>query len=153
VFKAKADISLIGTSLKTFITQQFPMNPSWRVSPSESRLDKHFTVAYMTRACSLKIEWTEFMSDHLYLNEEDKTLHVYPFKLCAFNHLKGSGASLACGPILPQGMLQETIWTLNLLFPHEDDSTNVLLKKEGQTFHYNVVPDNRKPRDLNDYEY
>lgn len=35
---------------------------------------------------------------------------------------------------LPERLLMETIWSLNLLFPQWDQNTNALLKKHQQTF-------------------
>ena len=107
----------------------------------------------MAKACSLKVEWTEFICDHLYLDEETKTLQVYYLKLCAYNHMNGSGGCLNNSPLLPKQMLQETIWTLNLLFPHRDDQTIAFLESEKQTFNADAISDQRRPRDLNDYMY
>lgn len=137
--------------MNEFVQRQFPIS-KWTTSPSESRLDKHFNVPYMLQACSLKIEWTGFICDHLRLNEENKTLQVYFLKLCAYDHLNGSGSSLGGKPILPKQMLLETIWTLNLLFPNGDQTT-AFLKQENRTFHIDAVPVTRRPRDLNDYVY
>jgi hypothetical protein len=139
-------------SLIDFVSDQFPNRSGWKIDPSECRFGRYFTATYLSQACDLKIEWTDFISDHLLLNDDRTTLQVYHFKLCVFNHFKKSGSSLKRGAILPERMLQETIWSLNLLFP-DDKPTNKFLRDRNMTFLYDAVPDNRRPQDLNDYIY
>ena len=145
------------TNLTTFVSQQFCTDNPNQVDHVESRLDQRFTAAYLSRACSVRIEWTTCVADHLRYDERDKSLHVYGFKQCLSDHLCGLGTCLSTvnhrEPVFPKQVLQEVLWSLNQLFPLEDKQTRNLLSACGRTFNKDGPLDNYRPTHLSEYRY
>ena len=122
-----------GTTLETLVAGQFPVAP-WSVSSRQGRLHPAFTIANMTRICGLRILWTHCLADHLRLDQGSRVLKVFPYKQSLLDHLEGLRKH-AQPAIIPESVLAETIQSLDLLFPHWDFRTNVLLKEHNQSFH------------------
>jgi hypothetical protein len=55
--------------------------------------------------------------------------------------------------IFPAGLLEETIRSINLLFPHWDPHTHNLLKKHGQTFQHLAPFDGPRTLNLHEFEF
>ena len=144
-------------SLTTFIAQQFHSHNLHQVDPVDSRLDQRFTATYLNRACSVRIEWTTCIADHLRYDEGEKCLRIYGFKQCLSDHLHGLGTSLSGTepgtPILPHQLLREVLWSLNQLFPLEDKQTRNFLSACGRTFNKDGPLDNHRPTHLSEYHH
>ena len=67
------------STLIAFLDSLFPC-PLWAANSLTSRLDPHFTAAFMQRICGLKIEWSTSLHDHLRLDRMRKALKVFPYK-------------------------------------------------------------------------
>jgi hypothetical protein len=70
------------TTLRTFFQNLFH-EPRWEITARSSRLGPHFTAAFMTDVCGLKIEWTTSLPDHLRLDRrrnEKPALKIFPYK-------------------------------------------------------------------------
>ncbi|KAK0611215.1 hypothetical protein B0T14DRAFT_607352 [Immersiella caudata] len=126
-------------SLERVLQEEFPESPPepWK---RQTRLSPLFTVANLVLVCSLNIKWTESLGDHLRLDMRGKTLWVFPHKAFLLAHLRSSQGKEEKDNSEPSGalsptFLNETITTLNLLFPQWDSATQTLLKKQGQIFH------------------
>jgi hypothetical protein len=146
--------------LRQVLGGAFPRS-RYKLTSDESRLHPQFTAAFMVRVCSLKIDWTDNLADHLYLDRQNNTLLVFPLKACLAAILsntdwkarklarsaRGQGMSLS----LPRTVLHETIMSLNLLFPHWDHASNALLELHKQNFHRHEPYDG--PRTLNLMEF
>ena len=146
-----------GTKLIQFVARQFPSKCPTPLDASESRLDRQFTAVYMSRACDLKVEWTSCIADHLRFDFKRNAVRIYHFKICLIDHMNASGTSLSdsliAGPLLPKDLLEETIWSLNLLFPPDDKDTDNFLQEQGKTFHNDGPSEARPPLDLNEYSH
>ena len=106
----------------------------------------------MTRICSLKVSWTTCLTDHLHLEQSSRVLKIFPFKQSLLDHLEGI-KNHQPPAIIPETILNETIQSLDLLFPHWDFRTNKLLKEHGQSFHQmGPFPSSRK-LNLCDFEH
>lgn len=78
------------------------------------KLSRDFTAVNIERFAGIKIVWTNNLADHLRFVDDDT-------KLCVFHHtnfLRHQDDS-----ILPDGLAEETMRTLSLLFPRFDKST------------------------------
>ena len=81
-------------SLVDFARCQFPSTIPPLPAP-ESWLDSGLTAYNLDRNCQVIIEWTNCLADHLRFDPERRQLHVYPFKICLYDHAKASGTSLS----------------------------------------------------------
>ncbi|MCJ1311418.1 hypothetical protein MMC25_005089 [Agyrium rufum] len=112
---------------------------TWNVSTKSGRLDPHFTAANMVRICQLEIRWTQCLADHLRLDRRKRILWIFPYKRCLLNYLEGAKQARAHNPdfepLLPWAIYEETLDSLDLLFPHWDKHTDRLMKKHGKSFH------------------
>lgn len=151
-----ANILYSVTSLVEFVAQQFPLENYVHVDPAEKQLDGHFTAAYISRACSVRIEWITCVHDHLryYEWEGEKVVRIYELKQCAFDHMNGSGTSLSVSghgqSIYPIRVLQEVIWSLNQLFPAEDKH---LLSWSNKNFNLEGPFITHRPVDVTEYHH
>jgi serine/threonine protein kinase len=55
------------------LVQRIPqISPKWNI-----RLEKSFNAESLQRIAGIKIRWTDVLADHLLLNEDDSTLHLF----------------------------------------------------------------------------
>jgi hypothetical protein len=55
------------------LVQRIPqISPRWNI-----RLEKSFNAESLQRIAGIKIRWTDVLADHLLLNEDDNTLHLF----------------------------------------------------------------------------
>ena len=73
-------------NLSSWIEEQFPKS-DWKLNARESRLHPKFTAAFMVRICGLRLYWTNCIADHLYLDRQNKLLHVFRHKACIESRL------------------------------------------------------------------
>ncbi|KAI9886512.1 MAG: hypothetical protein M1823_001692 [Watsoniomyces obsoletus] len=115
-------------SLKDFVASQFP-KPKTTSHNYLPRLGRDFTAVKMARLSGITIKWTSCLADHLNFDHWHRSLKVYPYKRCLLDHLHRSDRC----PI-PKNILEETLLTLDLLFPYWDGHTQLFLKKEDHDF-------------------
>jgi hypothetical protein len=73
----------LAVRLWLMINMQDPEFEGTRHEARSSRLGPHFTAAFMTDVCGLKIEWTTSLPDHLRLDRrrnEKPALKIFPYK-------------------------------------------------------------------------
>ena len=119
------------TSLNALLHNQFPKSRhKYPVSHSQqgALIDRDLTVAYLFNVCDIRLHWTNNLIDHLSLDRKRRVLTIYRHKICLVNHARTPETT-----ILPLDLLQETIDTLNLLFPISDGRTKALLIGEGDS--------------------
>ncbi|KAL8715347.1 MAG: hypothetical protein Q9225_006386 [Loekoesia sp. 1 TL-2023] len=123
------------STLLAFLHSLFPRS-RWQITAQSSRLEPHFTAAFMRDVCGLSIEWTTSLHDHLRLDRLRKALKVFPYK-CHLQALIDShkNSSENKQPLVPLQVLEETKLSLALLFPFWDSRTVAFLVKEKQDFH------------------
>jgi hypothetical protein len=72
-----------GTSLQSFISQQFP-KPRMLRDLSERMFDfvlpDNFTIVKLKRYSGIKVHWTYDLSEHLDLDKDHRILKVFPLK-------------------------------------------------------------------------
>lgn len=147
---------ILGSSLVEFVAQIFTPNNLVQIDPAERQLDENFTAAYLRRACSVRIEWTTCIADHLryHVWEGARVVQIYHMKQCAFDHMNGSGTSLyAIGTVYPTSVLQEVVWSLNQLFPADEKHTQHLLNWSNKTFNRDGPFNRHRPTDLHEYQH
>ena len=124
--------------------------------PGDSGLENHFTAAEMFYSNGLNVEWTNCLSDHLAVDLGRREVRIYYMKQCLYDHVQGLGTVLgANGSMLPRLLLEETIWTLNLLFPPDDQQTINFLNghKTPQSFYSEEPHNQRRQLDLSKYTF
>lgn len=87
-------------------------------------LDPSFTAVALVNICSITLDWTQNLANHLKLDKRRLVLSVYEHKICLVNHSKDVNSPI------PHPTLQEAIDTLNLLFPFGHAPTRQLLQRE-----------------------
>jgi len=136
-------------SLSALIDKQFKKSSVGLNSNIKSRIDPAITAAYLVNVCGMKIRWTNILSDHLRFNRKSQILAVYKHKIYLLNHLKSED-----GCPIPKEVLEETLDTLNLLFPFGHSSTKKLLYRENLSGFYGLGSYNRdRELDLTRYKY
>jgi len=95
-----------------------------------ARIDPALTAAHLVERCDIMIDWTNNLVDHLRFDRKRRFLTVYRHKICLLNHAKSQQPT-----IIPLSILEETIDTLNLLFPFGDMATKSLLEREREPFY------------------
>ena len=138
-----------------------------------SRIDKprvasELTVVNLRKLRGMKVSWTPNLKDHLEYIDRTGTLQIFCHKICLQSYwelekkemkppeLTGQGPGHnETDRIFPDGLLDETIWTLDLLFPIADLPSKKYLEDEDQIFYGVNVPRHSQfaPVDLNDFHY
>ncbi|KAH8598463.1 hypothetical protein B0O99DRAFT_591746 [Bisporella sp. PMI_857] len=100
-------------SLRDFVHSYF--NYPQMIAHDNIKLEKVFTARNLGRIAGIEIVWTDNLADHLCMvGDDDK-------KVAIFHH----ASFLKCqqSQIFPDGLIQETLNTLALLFPSSDKDT------------------------------
>jgi hypothetical protein len=87
------------------------------------RFDRAFTAHNMERIAGIKVRWTDNLADHLRIVEAEE-MTVLVFHHASFLQQQKDN------PIFPQGLMNETLRTLALLFPRQDSGTKRWLHAE-----------------------
>ena len=154
-------------SLREAFKLWFPkcLDPSRHDKP---RVASELTVVNLRKLHGVDVLWTPNLKDHLEYQEKTRTLQIFSHKVCLQSHLESEEQEMKqqeptrqnsgqqeTNSIFPDGLLDETIRTLDLLFPFGDDRTKEYLEDEGQVF-YGLNPpchSQYMSADLNDSDY
>ncbi|KAH7360028.1 hypothetical protein BKA66DRAFT_573773 [Pyrenochaeta sp. MPI-SDFR-AT-0127] len=119
-----------GQSFNALVATQFPQGPS-KGTATNVQFDDSFTAVNLKSICRLHLRWTDNLTDHLKLEgpRGQRSLSIYQHKICLVNHWKATETAL-----IPTDILDETIRTLDLLFPFGDPKTNAFLEEEDIQF-------------------
>lgn len=138
-----AEISLIEAVQSQFFSLDSASNTNKSLSPI---LDPSFAASTLIDVFGIKLSWTSNLMDHLRLDKRHRVLTVYEHKICLLNHIKGNDSPF------PVELLQESIDTLNLLFPFGHGPTRELLRRENKMALYGLGTCNRERRlNIGDY--
>jgi hypothetical protein len=96
-------------------------------------LDPAFTATYLVNTCGVRLHWTDDILTHLSFDLKRLVLAVYRHKACLLSHLDSPW-----GCPISKEILEETLDTMDLLFPPWDLATKHLLMKEGQQSLYTL---------------
>ncbi|KAI0857679.1 hypothetical protein F4860DRAFT_505869 [Xylaria cubensis] len=102
-------------SLKDFVQNRFNKAPA--LDCHHVRLPKSFDAWSISTIGGLKLEFTDNLADHLLLTDGDATVLI-------FHH--ASFLECQVNTLYPDGLIDETLRTLALLFPQSDFSSSVL---------------------------
>jgi len=133
-----------GMSLVALANEPFPNRiPSLETYGPSIR--RGFTAVNLTGTCGIRLEWTLNLADHLLYDASRKKVHIYPHKIFLLSHLE------SCD-IFPKALLEETLKTLDLLFPSDKKTQNLLLD-EKQPFFRTHNPGSPRATDFGDFAY
>ena len=133
----------------------------------KARVASELTVVNLRKLRGVDILWTPNLKDHLEYQEQTGTLQIFSHKICLQSHweleqqeikqhvITRSPGQKKTDSIFPDGLLDETIRTLDLLFPFGDDRTKKYLEDEGQLFYGLSLPRHSQfvPADLSNFHY
>ncbi|KAK0611959.1 hypothetical protein B0T14DRAFT_531324 [Immersiella caudata] len=117
-----------GGSLEKFVSNHFSRCRTLGGSDAASlTLRRDFNAINLERTVRLRIAWTDNLDNHLLLDDEEKTVHVF-YHASFLERQRKSATSL-----LPKPFIEETLCTLELLFPRKSVKTANWLAKKVQT--------------------
>ena len=99
-------------SLDVFIEKTFPRSPT----KSPLQWPQSFNLHNLDRIGGFEIIWTNHLPDHLYLNDDMRTISVF-HHASVLQGLQNKGHGNPQDQILPPELLHETLQTLALLLP------------------------------------
>jgi hypothetical protein len=114
-FSGQSSVCWNKSSLRDFLQTYFA--PEMKLANENVKLEKIFKASNLVRIAGLEIEWTDNLADHLRMTDDDKRVHI--FHHAAFLETQRSGVDA----LLPEGLAEETLRTLALLFPTCDLET------------------------------
>ncbi|KAK4445515.1 hypothetical protein QBC34DRAFT_306576 [Podospora aff. communis PSN243] len=114
-FSGQSSVCWNKGTLRDFLRSYFA--PEMKLANENVKLEKIFKASNLVRIAGLEIEWTDNVADHLRMTDDDKRVHI--FHHAAFLETQRSGVD----SLLPEGLAEETLRTLALLFPAGDLET------------------------------
>ncbi|KAL8793189.1 MAG: hypothetical protein Q9195_004219 [Heterodermia aff. obscurata] len=112
--------------LSTFVREQF-QGPTCDEPRAKEAIGSDMTAVSLDRINGISIEWASNLKDHLYYDIGREMLKVYSLEHVLQAHLTSEAK------IIPDQVINETILTLNFLFPRWDQRTTKYLKKIGRS--------------------
>lgn len=127
--------------LRTLLDLQFKKSP---LAPESSKFGRLFNALNIRRYAGVKIQWTENLANHLRLVEDDTTLcvfhhvtwlkHQVEIKYVFIMELRmDTNLTYSHSAVFPHGFLEETLRTLELLFPQDDRHIRKWLLREKKS--------------------
>ncbi|KAF2794174.1 hypothetical protein K505DRAFT_242738 [Melanomma pulvis-pyrius CBS 109.77] len=110
--------------LHTYLHRVF--KPSKVLVGGVVRFKSDFIARNIHETAGIKISWTDNLANHLRLQRDGKVVHI-------FHHANFLKHRLHC-LYFPDNLIQETLDTLSLLFPHSDGKTRALFDKQRSLF-------------------
>ncbi|MCJ1309291.1 hypothetical protein MMC25_002950 [Agyrium rufum] len=136
-------------TLREFVADQMPSVAS-QLPAVESTIDPQFTAESLCKTYGIRLFFTNCLADHLYLDANQR-LHVFQHRICLNHHRNNS--QTASRRIYSEELLEESIWSLNLLFPSDQKDTVDYLKAHRKKFHNDPPFTTHRPWDLNEYQH
>jgi len=132
-------------SLEEFVIRCFPAygRPG---KDSDTCIDPNFTAVNIEREAGIRIRWTSNLIDHLLYDPLHRILCIYAHKACALGHTEQANC------LIPKQVLDETLWTLDILFPYGDPKTLSFLADKKQPLHRIHYPSVSTPSDLQSFK-
>ncbi|KAJ9500400.1 hypothetical protein H2202_004195 [Exophiala xenobiotica] len=93
------------------------------------KLEKAFNVHSFRRITGFEVDWTDNLADHLQLDEDNRRLAI--FHHASFLKCQQSG-------LFPEGLVEETIQTLALLFPQLDETITAWMQRLPQNINIDM---------------
>ncbi|PCH03616.1 Hypothetical protein PENO1_031420 [Penicillium occitanis (nom. inval.)] len=131
--------------LKTFIEEIF--SKEIHLEHERIKLGPVFNVCNIVRIGGFKVELTTNLADHLLLRDADRTLTIF--------HHASYLMSQRQSPLFPDGLADETLRTLALLFPQGDRNVEKWYKRQDshEELDYNVLKCGSANRHIEGYKY
>ncbi|OBR15087.1 hypothetical protein CH63R_00267 [Colletotrichum higginsianum IMI 349063] len=135
-------------SLNTIITQLFETTSS--TEPSCRPISPKLTIGLLAQYHNCRVVWTDRLDKHLSIQKHrgDRIVLIFQHKIWLSAHL---GQNERC--LVPSELICETLDTLNLLFPHNDQQTKSFLHKQGQKFYSLGYCGRDRKLNLSDYPH
>ncbi|KAH8157578.1 hypothetical protein CIB48_g10666 [Xylaria polymorpha] len=115
-------------SLRDFTENYFSPDAGIRLQPDKPQIGRIFTALNLRKIGGMRIEWTRNLADHLRLVDDDKTVSI--FDCVAFLKFQRK----VHRQMFPTDFIDETLRTLALLIPQNDNKTQVWLESQIQDY-------------------
>ncbi|CZT17658.1 uncharacterized protein RCC_03495 [Ramularia collo-cygni] len=159
-----------GMTIQTYVAAWFDPPPA-DPQDDKKRFPRKFTADNLERIAGIRVTWTDFLSEHLALNGNNEEISIFKHRewlqtlsdsrtsdsvSAQTVKMNGPATSDSCG--LPTELLDETLRSIELLFPLTDEATNEFLKRQGMDISaFQVEPNSggaprRAPR-LREFRY
>lgn len=132
-------------SVEELIARCFPPYGRYR-NDLDTKIDPNLTAVNIEREVGIRILWTSNLIDHLLYDPLHRTLCIYAHKACTMGHTERAEW------LIPKQVLDETLWTLDILFPYGDAKTHGFLTEKKQPLHRIHYPSLSTPSDLQDFK-
>lgn len=129
-------------SLDAFIEDSFPKNEHQELQVGGRKMEtirRKLTAVNLKSIGNIEIQGTHDLRNHLRLNDWEGKVRVKIFHHTSFlrQHLlaskqakeQGDSDEVSDGFVLPRGLALETLYTLQILFPSDNQSTSKLIEK------------------------
>ncbi|KAK1975486.1 hypothetical protein LZ30DRAFT_737389 [Colletotrichum cereale] len=136
-----------GISIRDALRVWFTPRPL-QGDPQSFSIDPRLTISLLCSNYGYRVDWTNYLNEHLLINTHTKVVSVYQHKVWLSAHLQSPEHC-----VLPQEVVGEALDTLNLLFPHNDESTKSYLDKHGQPFYKLGLCCRERDLDLRSYRH
>lgn len=132
-------------SVEEILLQCFPTSTLSRLD-NEKKIDPNLTAVNIEKEAGIRIRWISNLVDHLLYDPLHRTLCVYAHKACIMGH----AYQIDC--LIPKEVLEETLWTLDILFPYGDAKTYAFLMEKKQPLHKIHHSNNSTPSQLQSFK-
>jgi hypothetical protein len=141
-------------TVPAIINSKLPSKSTKPVPGNSASVDPRLTMEYLSSFHGFRVFFTDNLAQHLDIHwqgsrSQRPIIYIYKHKIFLWNELRFTTRSL-----LPKDFVEETLDTLNLLFPSNDYHTSKLLESYDLTDFYELGPCERpRRRDLRMYSY
>jgi hypothetical protein len=128
----------------------------------EARISSDFIAVQIQNKCGIRLEWTSNLADHLLYDPSPPPrawwqwwlafspcrgiLYIYPHSACLYNHWQHND-------VYPKELMNETLKTLDLLFPFGNADSRAFLQARNQPFFATHLSSMPRTFDLGDFDY
>ena len=128
-----------------------PTTGDLNTSPIVGTIPSHLTMVYLIKNHGWDVRWSSNLLEHLKIDSSTNTIRVYEHKVSLFHHLQDPDSTIHF-PV-PKPILEESLDTLNLLFPPEDAATQDYLTDRRRPFHSLGLCGRPEERKFEHYDY
>ncbi|KAI1176873.1 hypothetical protein F4777DRAFT_544653 [Nemania sp. FL0916] len=114
-------------SLRKLTKSHFRLETQIKLQSEKQYISKILTIPNLQMIGGMRVEWTDNLADHLRLIDDEKTVSI--FNCVAFLQFQKNHVA-ADQQLFPDGFVNETLRTLSLLLPQNNNNAQMWIKKQ-----------------------